>query len=45
MNNYFNDERENKVNEVEEAAEQRNLTLQDVFNAGVKAGMKHMMDR
>ena len=45
MNNYFNDERENKVNEVEEAAEQRNLTLQDVFNAGVKAGMKHMMDK
>ena len=45
MNNYFIDETENKVNEVEEAAGQKNITLQDVYNAGVKAGMKHMMDK
>ena len=45
MNNYFNDERENKVNEVEEAAGQENMTLQDVYDAGVKAGMQYMMDK
>ena len=45
MNNYFNDERENKVNEVEEAAGQKNITLQDVYDAGVKAGMQYMMDK
>lgn len=45
MNNYFNDERENKVNEVEEAAGQKKITLQDVYDAGVKAGMQYMMDK